>query len=217
MSVRSVRIHAGDADLDGDLTTPAEPRGLVIFAHGSGSGRHSPRNQYVARELNGVGFATLLIDLLTSHEETIDAPTGHLRFDIDFLARRLIAAADWAASEDQTASLPIGLFGASTGAAAALIAATERRDKVHAVVSRGGRPDLADDKLPQVQAPTLLLVGGLDGPVVGMNERAIRRLGAEDKRMEIISGATHLFQEPGKLEEVARLAAAWFAEKLSGK
>lgn len=214
MIEQAVKISAGEVNLDGDLSMPPKAEGLVIFAHGSGSSRHSSRNRYVAQELNKAGLATLLMDLLTEREERIDAETGHLRFDIPCLANRLIAAIDWAASEPEAASLPIGLFGASTGAAAALIAAAERANRVSAIVSRGGRPDLADEKLAQVQAPVLLIVGGLDGPVIGMNEDAFRRLGTADKRMEIIPGATHLFPEPGKLEEVARLASDWFVGKL---
>jgi dienelactone hydrolase len=186
----------------------------VLFAHGSGSGRHSPRNRYVARALQRAGLATLLIDLLTPEEEEADLRSGHLRFDVGLLAGRLAAATDWLAENPDTGDLRIGYFGASTGAGAALVAAAERPQEVGAVVSRGGRPDLAGDALPRVRAPTLLIVGGNDAPVIGMNEEAFARLRA-DKELEIVAGATHLFEEPGALEEVARLAAAWFARHLA--
>jgi putative phosphoribosyl transferase len=202
---------AGGATLRGDLTFPAEESGVVIFAHGSGSGRKSSRNRFVARVLNEAGVGTFLFDLLTLAEEREDAYTGHLRFNIPFLAERLSAVTDWLRKRE--GSVPVGYFGASTGAAAALIAATKQ--PVGAVVSRGGRPDLADEFLPRVAAPTLLIVGGNDGPVVGMNERAFARLGCE-KRLEIVPGATHLFEEPGALETVARLAANWFVKHLRG-
>ena len=185
----------------------------MLFAHGSGSGRHSPRNRYVARVLRGAGLATLLIDLLTPDEEEVDLRTGLLRFDIGLLAQRLAGATDWLTENPDTRGLRIGYFGASTGAGAALVAAAERRGAVGAVVSRGGRPDLAGDALPLVEAPTLLIAGGDDVPVIGMNQEALGRLRAE-KKLEIVAGATHLFEEPGALEEVARLAAEWFAHHL---
>jgi len=193
---------------------PEGPNGVVLFAHGSGSGRHSPRNRYVAEQLRRAGLATLLIDLLTEEEEAQDQFTGHLRFDIGLLADRLVGATDWLREDLPTAGLPVGYFGASTGGGAALVAAARRPDVVAAVVSRGGRPDLAGDALPAVQAPTLLIVGGDDKPVIGLNESALRRLGAPIKELKIVPGATHLFEEPGKLEEVARLAADWFSRHL---
>ena len=211
---RPVRVRAGQVELEGDLGVPKEARGVVLFAHGSGSGRHSPRNRYVARALQRAGLATLLIDLLTPEEEEADLRSGHLRFDIGLLAGRLVAATDWLVENGDTGDLRIGYFGASTGAGAALVAAAERPQEVGAVVSRGGRPDLAGDALPLVRAPTLLIVGGNDAPVIGMNEEAFARLRA-DKELEIVAGATHLFEEPGALEEVARLAAAWFARHLA--
>ena len=214
MEERPVRIPAGPVELEGDLGSPEEARGVVLFAHGSGSGRHSPRNRYVARELQRAGFATLLIDLLTPEEERADLRTGHLRFDIGLLAERLAGATEWLIDNPDTRDLRIGYFGASTGAAAALVAAAERPETVGAVVSRGGRPDLAGEALPLVEAPTLLIVGGNDEPVIGMNEEALGRLRAQ-KRLEIVAGATHLFEEPGALEEVARLAAGWFGLYLS--
>jgi pimeloyl-ACP methyl ester carboxylesterase len=186
---------------------------VVLFAHGSGSSRHSPRNRYVAQALNEGGLGTLLIDLLTAAEEREDARTGRLRFDIALLAARVVGASDWLARNTATAHLPIGYFGASTGAAAALVAAAERPDDVRAVVSRGGRPELAIPALNRVQAPTLLIVGGEDVPVIEMNREALKHLEVE-KRLEIIPGATHLFEEPGTLEEVARLAREWFQEHL---
>lgn len=207
---RAVRIAAGEVQLAGDLRVPEGARGIVLFAHGSGSGRHSPRNRFVARRLNEAGLGTLLIDLLTIREETLDARTGHLRFDIPFLARRLTHATDWLAKNALTAELRIGYFGASTGAGAALIAAAERSEEIGAVVSRGGRPDLAGEALGHVLAPTLLIVGGDDEPVIELNDIAMRQLRC-DKQLEIVPNATHLFEEPGALEEVARLAAAWFA------
>jgi putative phosphoribosyl transferase len=212
---RAVRIRAGTESLDGDLSVPRAARGVVAFAHGSGSSRHSSRNRYVARELRRAGLGTLLMDLLTPEEEEADARTGHLRFDIDLLARRLMAATEWLRAEAETGRLPIGYFGASTGGGAALAAAAERPEDVGAVVSRGGRPDLAGPALPRVQAPTLLIVGGRDEPVIAMNEEALARLRCE-KRLEIVPGATHLFEEPGALEEVARLARDWFDRHLGG-
>lgn len=208
-----VTVRAGDAALPGQLVVPAGAKGLVVFVHGSGSSRFSPRNRYVAEVLNGGHLGTLLFDLLTAAEHEIDERTRELRFDIDLLRVRLIAAIDWLRAEPQTSGLRLGLFGASTGAAAALNAAAERPDDVAAVVSRGGRPDLALPVLPRVRAPTLLIVGSLDEPVIGMNRRAADRLTAKWK-LEIVPGATHLFEEPGKLERVAELARDWFTRHL---
>lgn len=211
---QSVRIPARGHVLDGVLALPAAPRGLVLFAHGSGSSRHSPRNRFVASELWQAGFATLLFDLLTHDEERIDRRTAALRFDVDLLAGRLDAALRWARSRPETAALPIGLFGASTGAAAALRAAAEAPDLVAAVVSRGGRPDLAGEALERVRAPVLLIVGGADEAVIELNQYALARL-ACTKRLAIVPGATHLFEEEGALEDVAQRAASWFDEHLS--
>jgi putative phosphoribosyl transferase len=208
------RISAGQVELEGNLSIPEGARGIVLFAHGSGSGRHSPRNRQVARALREAGLATLLIDLLTPEEEEADLRTGHLRFDIGLLAQRLAGATDWLTLNPDTLDLRIGYFGASTGAGAALVAASDRPEAVGAVVSRGGRPDLAGDALSLVKAPTLLIVGGNDAPVIGMNEEAFAQIRAE-KRLEIVPGATHLFEEPGALEEVARLAADWFTHHLT--
>ncbi|HZP81330.1 MAG TPA: alpha/beta fold hydrolase [Chthonomonadaceae bacterium] len=210
-----VRITLGPVTLDGDLTIPeGEVRGIVLFAHGSGSSRNSPRNKYVAQLLNEDGCATLLMDLLTREEEAIDEQTRHLRFDIGLLAGRLVGATDWLRDNPLTQNLPIGYFGASTGAAAALVAAAERPDVIRAVVSRGGRPDLAIEALPRVQAPTLLIVGGEDRPVIPLNQQAFKQLSRAEKRLEIVPGATHLFEEEGALEEVARLASDWFVRYL---
>lgn len=208
-----ITVRAGDAALEGSLVLAGKACGVVAFAHGSGSSRFSTRNQYVAAFLNEGGLGTLLFDLLTQKEHEIDEVTRELRFDIELLARRLVGAVDWLARRTEIRDLPIGLFGASTGAAAALIAAAERPDRVAAVVSRGGRPDLAIPALARVQAPTLLVVGGRDGPVIDMNREAAAHLRAEH-RIEIVPGATHLFEEPGKLEEVARLARDWFRRHL---
>jgi putative phosphoribosyl transferase len=213
MEEREVRVLAGPFELEGDLGVPEEAAGVVLFAHGSGSGRSSPRNRYVAGVLREAGLATLMIDLLTPEEEAVDLSTGHLRFDIRLLAERLAGATDWLVHNPDTQSLRIGYFGASTGAAAALVAAAVRPQEVGAVVSRGGRPDLAEGALRLVKAPTLLIVGGNDVPVIGMNEEAFAQIGAE-KELKIVPGATHLFEEPGALEEVARLAAGWFAHRL---
>ncbi|HSK99604.1 MAG TPA: dienelactone hydrolase family protein [Rubrobacteraceae bacterium] len=215
MEERAVRVPAGPIYLEGNLVVPEGARGVVLFAHGSGSGRMSPRNRYVARVLQRAGLATLLIDLLTPEEEEVDLRTRHLRFDIGLLANRLTGATDWLSRNPETRHLHIGYFGASTGAAAALVAAAERpySYKVGAVVSRGGRPDLAGEALSAVEAPTLLIVGGNDLPVLGMNREAMERLRVE-KRLEIVPGATHLFEETGALEEVARLAAGWFSHHL---
>lgn len=214
MSTYPVRVPAGRAHLAGDLTLPEAAKGLVIFAHGSGSSRHSPRNQYVAHVLQQAAIATLLMDLLTEEEESVDEYTAHLRFDIAMLAERLTEAADWALAQDVTGDMPQAYFGASTGAGAALVAAAARPVRIAAVVSRGGRPDLAGDALPLVQAPTLLIVGSLDEPVIEINCRAIEQMRCE-RRLEIVPGATHLFQEPGTLEDAARLARDWFLLYLS--
>jgi dienelactone hydrolase len=208
-----VRVAAGAVTLEGALAVPGGAQGVVLFAHGSGSGRHSPRNRYVAGELQRGGLATLLIDLLTADEEAVDLRTRHLRFDIGLLAERLVGATDWLRKQPATAPLRVGYFGASTGGGAALVAAAQRPEAVGAVVSRGGRPDLAGPALPRVRAPTLLIVGGADVPVIGMNEEALAQLRCE-KRLEIVPGATHLFEEPGTLEEVARLARDWFLRHL---
>ncbi|HEY3171319.1 MAG TPA: alpha/beta fold hydrolase [Thermoanaerobaculia bacterium] len=199
--------------LEGNLAIPPRASGVVMFAHGSGSSRHSPRNRAVARALNDGGLATLLVDLLTPGEESVDEQTGHLRFDIDLLADRLVEAADWLTANEETRSLPIGLFGASTGGGAALVAAAQRPNTVRAVVSRGGRPDLAGPALSRVRVPTLLIVGGRDQVVIDLNREAFARLRCE-KKLEIVPGATHLFEEPGALEEVARLARDWFRRYL---
>jgi dienelactone hydrolase len=211
---RLVRVSTGLVSLEGSLIVPRDAEGVVLFAHGSGSSRHSPRNHFVARALREAGLAALLIDLLTVEEEAVDAHTARLRFDIKLLAERLAAATDWLGQDRDTASLSVGYFGASTGAGAALVAAAKRSEVVRAVVSRGGRPDLAGPALPQVGAPTLLIVGGNDVPVIGMNQEALRQLGAGEKQLVIVPGATHLFEEPGALEEVARLAAEWFTRYL---
>jgi putative phosphoribosyl transferase len=209
----SVRVDVGDAVLAGDLVVPARARGVVLFAHGSGSSRHSPRNRAVAAVLQDAGMATLLIDLLTAGEERIDAATGHLRFDIGLLARRLAGVIDQLAEREDTGRLGTGLFGASTGGGAALVAAADRPERVGAVVSRGGRPDLAGRALPRVLAPTLLIVGGDDVPVIGMNREAMAQMTAP-VRLEIVPGASHLFEEPGTLDRVAALASEWFVRYL---
>jgi putative phosphoribosyl transferase len=205
---RLVRVAAAPVALEGNLSLPEGAQGLVLFAHGSGSSRHSPRNRRVARLLNEAKLATLLIDLLTPEDEALDLQTAQLRFDIGLLAERLLGATDWLTQYPDTRHLRVGYFGASTGAAAALVAAAERPDAVGAVVSRGGRPDLAGPVLARVQAPTLLIVGGNDLPVIDMNRAAFAQLRCE-KRLVIIQGATHLFEEPGALDEVARLAREW--------
>lgn len=206
---KGMRIKAGDVQLTGDLYIPEGAKGLVLFAHGSGSSRLSPRNQFVAETLQAGHLGTLLIDLLTPEEERIDELTRELRFDIPMLAKRLVAIIDWL----QKLELNIGCFGASTGAAAALIAAAERKKEVKAVVSRGGRPDLAGKSLPEVEAPTLFIVGGADEVVIELNEEALAQLKCKKKLM-IVPHATHLFEEPGTLEEVARLALEWFQKHL---
>ena len=205
---RSVRIRAGQALIEGDLVVPERPAGLVVFAHGSGSSRFSRRNRLVAQILENGGFATLLMDLLTRDEEQIDARTGEYRFDIPRLGHRVVAALDWTDGEPSVADLPVACFGASTGAAAALIAAASRPDRVRAVISRGGRPDLAVDALPLVAAPTLLIVGEHDDVVIQLNRAAMRRMHAP-VQLEIVPGATHLFEEPGALELVSQLALRW--------
>ncbi len=210
----SVRVVAGTVTLEGDLTVPEGARGVVLFAHGSGSSRFSPRNRFVARTLSEAGLATLLIDLLTQEEESVDVYTAHLRFDIGLLAQRLIGATDWLVRQPGTSHLPMGYFGASTGAAAALVAAAERPDVVRAIVSRGGRPDLAGSALPRVKAPTLLIVGGDDVQVIALNRQAMAQMRAET-RLAIVPGATHLFEEPGALEQVAVLALDWFLRHLA--
>jgi putative phosphoribosyl transferase len=216
MKSREVTIRIGDgAELTGDLTLPDGVRGLVVFAHGSGSSRHSPRNRYVAGELNRGGLGTLLVDLLTPEEERVDAVTAQLRFDIGLLAERLADVVGWAVENVARAKLKIGLFGASTGAAAALICAAERGDTIGAVISRGGRPDLAGAALAQVTAPTLLIVGGDDVQVLTLNRDALAQLECS-KRLAVVARATHLFSEPRALERVAELARDWFVDHLAG-
>jgi len=210
---RALRIPVGPVALEADLALPADAAGLVLFAHGSGSSRFSPRNRQGAQMLNEAGLATVLADLLPPAEERVDERTRHLPFDIALLGERLVGAADWLARYDSTASLALGLFGASTGAGAALVAAALRPEAIRAVVSRGGRPDLAADALPRVRAPALLIVGGDDVPVIELNEQALARLRCE-KRIEIVPGATHLFEEPGTLDTVAALARDWFLRHL---
>src|SRR4029450_1417427 len=207
------QIQAGRAVLPGNLHLPEGAGALVLFAHGSGSSRHSPRNQFVARTLNDAGLATLLFDLLTQEEEAIDTQTRELRFNIHLLAERLVHATKWAKQQPETRDLRIGYFGSSTGGAAALVAAVDVPQHVGAVVSRGGRPDLAEDALPKVQAPTLLIVGSNDDIVIELNEQARDRMRCEVK-LEIIPGATHLFEEPGTLEKVAQLASGWFVKHI---
>jgi putative phosphoribosyl transferase len=209
----AVRVPIGDHWLQGDIGIPVESHGIVVFAHGSGSSRHSRRNQYVARALECRGLATLLIDLLTPTEEAIDDRTAQYRFDIELLADRLTVIVDWLRRRKETSSVPIGLFGASTGGGAALVAAAARPQDIGAVVSRGGRPDLAGAALPRVTSPTLLIVGGLDTPVIQLNRDAMRHMRAE-VTLEIVPGASHLFEEPGTLERVAELAGNWFSRYL---
>jgi dienelactone hydrolase len=210
------RIPARSAVLEGEVRVGDESRGIVLFAHGSGSSRHSPRNQLVARSLRDRGLGTLLFDLLTREEEAVDLATRHLRFDIGLLAERLVDASRWVESRPETRALKIGYFGASTGGGAALVAAAELGNEIGAVVSRGGRPDLAADALTRVKSPTLLIVGGLDEPVIKLNEEALARLRCE-KQLRIVPGATHLFEEHGALEEVARLAGEWFGRHLHAR
>jgi pimeloyl-ACP methyl ester carboxylesterase len=208
-----VHVGIGAVTLAGNLLIPPAASGLVLFAHGSGSSRFSSRNRYVASFLREGSLATLLIDLLTPEEERVDERTGHLRFDIDMLASRLVGTVEWLGQQPDTKNFAIGLFGASTGGGAALVAAARRPDRIGAVVSRGGRPDLAGDALPLVKAPALLIVGGDDGPVIGMNQRAYDQMTAV-RKLEIVPGATHLFEEPGTLERVAELAREWFQAHL---
>jgi putative phosphoribosyl transferase len=209
-----VTIPVGKETIEGNLTLPLEAKGIVVFAHGSGSGRFSPRNQYVAKVLNDVGIGTLLVDLLTKEEEKVDVSTVEFRFDIGLLSRRLEVATEWLKKNPATKSLPIGYYGASTGAAAALIAATRFPKDVRTVVSRGGRPDLAMQHLQKVRVPTLFIVGGKDTVVLELNKKAMQQVPAE-KTLEIIPGATHLFEEHGKLEQVAKLSADWFLAHLT--
>jgi putative phosphoribosyl transferase len=210
---KSITVRAGNAVLEGDLAVPVQAGGLVVFAHGSGSSRKSSRNRAVAQFLRGVGLGTLLFDLLTPQEEVEDSRTGHLRFNIPFLAGRLVEVTDWLLKQKSTHDMALGYFGASTGAAAALVAAAHGQTNIRAIVSRGGRPDLAGPALSLVKAPTLLIVGGYDQTVIKMNQEALEKLQTE-KELFIVPGASHLFEEPGTLEEVARLAAAWFQRHL---
>jgi putative phosphoribosyl transferase len=209
-----VKIPIGKVVVEGNLTIPHNARGVVLFAHGSGSGRFSPRNQYVAKEFVAARIGTLLFDLLTIREEEEDMLTAEYRFNIALLAERLIGATEWCKKDPRTQKLSFAYFGASTGAAAALIGAAKLPNDISAVVSRGGRPDLADEYLPKVKAPTLLLVGGLDIEVIELNKRAMAQMSAE-KKLVIIPGATHLFEEPGKLEEVAKVSIVWFLKYLN--
>lgn len=212
---RTVQVAAGAVQLEGSLAVPEGPQGVVLFAHGSGSSRHSSRNRYVAGVLQDAGLATLLVDLLTSSEEEVDLRTRHLRFDIGMLADRLVGATEWLGRQPETSSLQVGLFGASTGGGAALVAAARRPQSIGAVVSRGGRPDLAGEALGSVRAPTLLIVGGDDVPVIGMNREAMAAMRDDvEVKLEIVPGASHLFEEPGTLEEVAGLARDWFLQHL---
>ena len=213
---RYVQILSTGVRLEGIVSIPPDARGIVLFVHGSGSSRHSPRNQYVAQTLQEGGLATLLFDLLTPEEEQIDLRTRHLRFDINFLARRTAGVLEWLDLQPYVREFKIGLFGSSTGAAAALIAAAELPEKVEAVVSRGGRPDLANDALHKVKAPTLLIVGSHDEVVIELNEKALTQMKADsEKKLVIVPGASHLFEEPGALEYAARLARDWFQAHLN--
>ncbi len=209
VGVSPIRVQARGAVLDADLALPEQARGIVVVAHGSGSGRHSPRNQFVAERLRHAGFATLLADLLTPTEHSVDQQTARMRFDVDLLGQRVIALLDWIGREPDFSTLPVALFGASSGAAAALVAAAQRPREVAAVVSRGGRPDLAGDLLARVNAPTLMLVGALDTTVIDLNRTARRRMRGVVE-LEIVPGASHLFEEPGTLEIVANRAGQWF-------
>jgi putative phosphoribosyl transferase len=212
-SPRAIRIPSGSVTLEGELHVPAGAAGVVLFAHGSGSSRHSPRNRFVAEQLRKSGLGTVLFDLLTPEEERLDDARGHLRFNIGLLTQRLACAAHWVAEEDEARHLRLGFFGSSTGGGAALVAAADLGKVVGAVVSRGGRPDLAGGALRRVKCPTLLIVGELDEPVIALNEEAYELLACE-KELQIVRGASHLFEEPGALEEVARLASGWFLEHL---
>jgi len=213
MRTQELQIPAAGVNLGADVVVPEQARGVVLFAHGSGSSRHSPCNRFVAAELQQAGLATMLADLLTPEEEQLDQPSGHLRFDIGLLSVRLAALTDFLTEHEETADLDVGLFGASTGAAAALVAAAGRPDAVRAVVSRGGRPDLAGESLRLVRQPTLLIVGELDEVVIDLNRKALALLAGE-RRLVIVPGASHLFTEPGTLEQVARLATDWFQRVL---
>jgi pimeloyl-ACP methyl ester carboxylesterase len=216
IETRYVQILSTGVRLEGIVNTPVDPHGIVVFVHGSGSSRNSPRNQFVAQTLQKDGFATLLFDLLTPSEGEIDLRTRHLRFDIDMLARRTAGVLEWLDLQPFAYELKRGLFGASTGTAAALMAAAELPEKVEAVVSRGGRPDLAGPALPNVQAPTLLIVGGKDHPVIDLNEEALDQMAeGTEKKLAIVPGASHLFEESGTLEQAARLAMEWFQNHLS--
>ena len=210
-----VQIPIGPIYLEGNMDIPVGAEGIVVFVHGSGSSRYSPRNQYVAQEIQKKGLGTLLFDLLTAEEERIDMITRELRFNIDLLAKRLSDVTAWLLKTEEIKELNIGYFGASTGAAAALIAAREYPDQVKAVVSRGGRPDMAENALMYVKSPTLFIVGGRDTQVIKLNKWAFERLKAQSKELKIVPGATHLFEEPGTLEEVARLAGEWFTKYLA--
>ena len=212
-SKADMKIPVGEVVVEGTLTLPPGAKSVVLFVHGSGSGRFSPRNQYVAKEFNKASIGTLLFDLLTQEEEEQDVVTAEYRFDIPLLAERLIGATEWLRNDSKTQRLPYGYFGASTGAAAALIAAAKLPKDVATVVSRGGRPDLAGDYLPKVAAPTLLLIGGLDVEVIELNKEAMAKMKTE-KKLVIIPGATHLFEEPGTLEEVAKISTEWFLRYL---
>jgi pimeloyl-ACP methyl ester carboxylesterase len=216
VATEAVRIDLASVVMDGDLQVPERATGLVVFAHGSGSSRFSRRNRAVAKVLEHAGFGTLLLDLLTRDEEARDQYTAEHRFDIPLLGERVMGAVDWAAARSDLRGLPLAMFGASTGSAAALIAAAERPERTRAVISRGGRPDLAEDALPRVEAPTLLIVGGDDAPVIEMNRDAMRRMHAP-VALEIIPGATHLFEEPGALEQVARHAVDWCRRHLTAQ
>jgi len=209
-SSREVVIPAVGKNLEGFLNRPKDPEGLIIFVHGSGSGRFSPRNQFVADLFSKSNMATLLFDLLTKDEERIDSRTAHLRFDIQFLADRVVGATEWVKKQPGLENLPLGYFGASTGAAAALVATTQTPHKINSIVSRGGRPDLAGAALPKIQSPTLLIVGGNDYDVIKLNEQALSKMTNCKADIQIVKGATHLFEEPGKLEETANLAKSWF-------
>jgi putative phosphoribosyl transferase len=210
-----VRVPARGVLLEGELSLPTTARGLVVFVHGTGSSRHTPRNKYVAQVIrDDLSLGTLLVDMLGAREAALDERTAELRFDIPFLARRVATVIGWALADERTRGLPIALFGANTGAAAALVAAAQRPDDVRAVVSRGGRPDLAGDDLPRVQAPTLMIVGGNDATVLELNRKALAQMTCE-RRIEIVQGADHLFEEPGKLGEVVRLASPWLARHLA--
>ena len=213
MEPQEITIPVANKQLSGSLAVPNESDGIVVFAHGSGSSRFSPRNRFVASQLNELGFATLLFDLLTEEEEKVDRVTRELRFDIDLLATRLAGVSDWVFDQAALRDLPHGYFGASTGAGAALVAAGDLKDRITAVVSRGGRPDLAGQALPEVTAATLLIVGERDTPVIGMNKNAYEKMtNVEEKEIKIVPNASHLFEEPGALEKVAELAGNWFGE-----